>query len=356
MNGNGISSEAVSSVQFFRLLWGRFLGFDKELHGRLSRRYPKAIPTIDRWITAVVDRFLSNPVLAIVLAFIALILGVAGVRPLVLVSAGIGWFVCFLWAVRSRKLQELTVVARLSASLLVGTVLAFGFWGLGNWALVQHAKEEESSIPKTTPPSSSLSSPRSTKEPEEFPTAPNPPRSRPKQLKVSPPSQESLRPVQPTPPVMLAAAFVGPVSPAISVYNPSAEVIEGVLWEVVAFRTSDLCFFGFQTQKIDYIKPQSKSANMAMELATMPRNAEGCDGSIRDGDELTGSVSVDCSRCSIQTYVIHLTWKESGWYFESDLKGGFLVPKERTVEGRQKFIQLLTSDQFASRRIEIMPQ
>jgi hypothetical protein len=155
---------------------------------------------------------------------------------------------------------------------------------------------------------------------------------------------------------MLAAAFVGPVSPAISVYNPSAEVIEGVLWEVVAFRTSDLCFFGFQTQKIDYIKPQSKSANMAMELATMPRNAEGCDGSIRDGDELTGSVSVDCSRCSIQTYVIHLTWKESGWYFESDLKGGFLVPKERTVEGRQKFIQLLTSDQFASRRIEIMPQ
>ena len=92
---------------------------------------------------------------------------------------------------------------------------------------------------------------------------------------------------------------------------------------------------------------------MAMELATMPKNAEGCDGSIREGDELTGSVSIDCPHCSIQTYVVHLVWKKSGWYFESDVKGGYILPKDMSKEGRQKYVQSMTSEQFANRRIEI---
>lgn len=141
-------------MPFLRSLWNKFLEFDRGLHARLSARYPKAIPTIDHWITAIVDGFLSNPVLAVVLAFVALILGVAGLRPLVLVSASIGWAVCFLWAARSKRLQRLTVVARLLASMLTGTVLALGFWGFGNWALVQHGNQEESSIPQKVPQAS----------------------------------------------------------------------------------------------------------------------------------------------------------------------------------------------------------
>jgi hypothetical protein len=125
---------------------------------------------------------------------------------------------------------------------------------------------------------------------------------------------------------------------------------------MAAFRTSDLCFFGFQVQNMGFIKPQSKSGNMAMELATMPKNAEGCDGSIRAGDELTGSVSIDCPHCSTQTYIVHFVWGESGWYFESDLKAGFIVPKDMSNEGRQKYVQFYTNDRFASQRIEITQQ
>jgi hypothetical protein len=173
---------------------------------------------------------------------------------------------------------------------------------------------------------------------------------------VSPTPREPANPPQIETPVLLTAKFTDPASPSLSVYNPSADVVEDVLWDMVAFRTSDLCFFGFQTQKIDFIKPQSKSANMMMELATMPKNAEGCDGSIREGDELTGSVSIDCAHCSIQTYIVHLVWRKSGWYFESDMKAGYIVPKDMSNEGRQKYVQMLTSEQFASKRIEITLQ
>lgn len=361
-------------MRFVRLLWTRFLEFDRRLHGSLSKRYPTAIPTIDRWITAVVDRFLSSPVLAVVLAFVALILGVAGVRPLVLVSAGFGWIVCFLWAVRLKKLQELTIVTRLLTSVIAALVLAFGFWGLGSWALREHAREEASQsaglssskkAPEgSEPPESNI--PKPSQETPVNPAPKNPQQEAPLhparksesahklEPKVVPPiPQESTKPVEPQGPVVLTAEFTGPTSPAFSVYNPSADVVEGVLWSMAAVRNSDLCFFGFQTQKIDYIKSQSSGPKMLMELATMPRNAEGCDGSIKEGDELTGSISFDCPHCSIQTYIIHLVWKQSGWYFESDVKSGYILPKDTSKEARQLYIQTLMSEQFASKRIEI---
>ena len=172
----------------------------------------------------------------------------------------------------------------------------------------------------------------------------------------SPTPQESPKPAQPVASVMLKADFINPVSPSLSVYNPSTDVVEGVIWEMVAFRTSDLCFFGFQTKDVGYIKPQSKSANYEMDLATMPKSSNGCDGAIRPGDELTGSVSIDCPHCSIQTYIVHLVWQQSGWYFESDMKAGYVVPKDLSPDGRRKYIQLMTSEQFLSRRIEITQQ
>jgi hypothetical protein len=521
-------------MPFVRRLWDKFLEFDKGLHAKLSRHYPKAIPTIDRWITAVVDRFLSNPVLAVVLAFVALILGVAGVRPLVLVSAGIGWFVCFLWAARSKALQELTVIARLCASVLIGSVLALGFWGLGNWALTQHAKEEEGSTPKNMPQATSPEpSPQAAPAPSQPSNVPqgnqNPPpqpgvphtadksaklqgpdregttnanpldlvdfnpfkggsiynktsrqiyvlgitttvrslggdesrsipldfeipahdtkssfpneetgqwstldyqtadwlnawsnayatykqcahpivmlpsgiqlaqlrehyRTENKPLPVgdaeakiiyriggetrdevlpmkavifvqngcvpqSPTPQESPKPTQPVAPVMLTAEFINPQAPSIIIYNPSGDVVEHVNWAMVVFRTLDLSFYSFTTQTIDYIKTNSQSANYFMDLATMPKNIEGGDGHpLTDGEELTGSVSIDCPRCSINTYVIHLVWKRSGWYFESESKGAYLLPRDMSTSGRKAYIELLTSDQFASKRIEIKPQ
>jgi len=275
--------------------------------------------------------------------------------------AGIAWITAKVLSWEETRIHpNRQGISTLILLLGIGVFTASSFWISHRIEeLAGRAKEGHPVVPNPPPPNETEKPqpppPSSTQELKQLPAAPNRPKMRLKP-NVSPTPQEPAKPTQPETPVMLTAEFISPASPALSVYNPSADVEEGVLWEMVAFRTSDLCFFGFQTQRIDFIKPQSRSANMAMELATMPKNAEGCDGAIREGDELTGSVSIDCPRCSIQTYIVHLVWKESGWYFESDTKGGYIVPKDMSKEGRQKYVQFMTSEQFASRRIEIKPQ
>lgn len=153
--------------------------------------------------------------------------------------------------------------------------------------------------------------------------------------------------------VLLAATFTGPTQPSIAIYNPSEEVVENVLWEMVAFRASDLCMFSFATQAIGFIKAESSSANYAMQLATIPKITEPPGCVLKPGDELTGSVSIDCAHCSSHAYIIHLVWGQSGWYFESPIKGGLALPKNMSNDGRLQYIQTLTGEQFAAERAEI---
>jgi hypothetical protein len=155
--------------------------------------------------------------------------------------------------------------------------------------------------------------------------------------------------------VQLSAVFKNPSSLSLVVFNPSDDVAENVSWAMVAFRTSDLAFFGFQTQSIGYIKPHMESANYFMELATMPKSTDG-DGQIKEGDELTGSVSIDCPKCTIRTYLIHVVWKREGWYFESPLQGGYILPKDGSREGRARYIHETTGEQYVNQRIEVRPQ
>jgi hypothetical protein len=133
--------------------------------------------------------------------------------------------------------------------------------------------------------------------------------------------------------VLLKAEFINPSSLSIGLYNPSEDVVENVSWAMAAFRASDLCFFSFPTQAIGYIKPESRNANYAMPLSTMQKYNEGCDGVLRSGDELTGSVSIDCPRCSIHAYIIHLVWEQSGWYFEYPEKAGYVMLKDMSNKG-----------------------
>jgi hypothetical protein len=155
--------------------------------------------------------------------------------------------------------------------------------------------------------------------------------------------------------VQLSAVFKNPSSLLLTAFNPSDDVVENVSWGMVAIRTSDLAYFGFATQSIGYIKPHMESANYFMELETIPKNTDG-NGQIKEGDELTGSVSIDCPKCTIRTYIVHFVWKRGGWYFESPLKGGYIFPKDPSKEGRGKYIQELTGEQYANQRIEIRPQ
>jgi hypothetical protein len=166
------------------------------------------------------------------------------------------------------------------------------------------------------------------------------------------PHEEPQSPLPETP-VQLSAKFYNPQAPSIVVSNPSDHVVENVNYGIVLFRTADLSFFSFSTQTIGYVKPQTSSATYVMP--TTPASSEG-NAQLADGDELTGSVSVDCPKCKIQTYIIHFVWAHSGWFFESQQKAGYIVPKDMSKDGRAKYIQLLTSDMFAKERTEIVPK
>jgi len=152
-------------------------------------------------------------------------------------------------------------------------------------------------------------------------------------------------------PVQLSAAFYNPQAPSIVVSNPSDHVAENVNYGMVLFRTSDLALFSFSTQTIGYVKPRESTAPYLMP--TTPGYSEN-NARIADGDELTGSVSIDCPKCKIQTYIIHLVWGHNGWFYESPQKAGYVVPKDMSKDGRAKYIQLLTSDIFAKQRTEIV--
>ncbi len=156
-------------------------------------------------------------------------------------------------------------------------------------------------------------------------------------------------------PVQLSAVFENPSSLSLAVFNPSDDVVEDVSWAMVAFRASDLSYFGFETEPIGYIKPHARSLNYAMNLETIRKSTDG-DGQIKEGDELTGSVSIDRPKCTIRTYIVHLIWKRQGWYFEFPQQVGYVVPKDMSKEGRARYIRQLTDEQYANQRIEIKPQ
>jgi hypothetical protein len=162
---------------------------------------------------------------------------------------------------------------------------------------------------------------------------------------------EKIQSPLPETPVQLSAQFYDPQAPSIVVYNPSDHVVESVNYGMILFRASDLSYFSFSTQTIGYVKPQASSPPYSMP--TTPAVSEG-NVQLADGDELTGSVSVDCPKCKIQTYIIHLVWRRSGWFFESQQKAGYIVPKDMSKDGRAKYVQLFTSGVFAKERTEIV--
>jgi hypothetical protein len=144
-------------------------------------------------------------------------------------------------------------------------------------------------------------------------------------------------------PIMLSATIMNPLNPMIVVTNHSDQVAEDVTWAMILYRASDNVFFSYKTQTIGYIKANSISANYEMNL---PGNLGISDGNeqIKAGDDLTGSLSVDCPHCQIQTYVVHFDWGQSGWLYESEIKAGYIVPKNPlSKEARAAYIQALKS-------------
>jgi hypothetical protein len=150
--------------------------------------------------------------------------------------------------------------------------------------------------------------------------------------------------------VQLFVSLTNPSAPAITVENRSDRVAEGVRWSIVLYRISDQAFYSYVTQDMGYIKAHSKSPPYALDLNVRPR-APG-PGPIINGDELIGTLGVDCPLCAGSTLIVSFVWGKSGWFCEyQDGKGGHLLPRTQTTEVIDKFIRYLNVISPEERRV-----
>jgi hypothetical protein len=114
---------------------------DKLLHDSISRRYPKAIASLDRALVIVVDGVLQNPLFGLILFLILGILAVASGDYVVWTSILAAWAITFLWLARADKLKALTNVARFGILGLAALVLGLGFIQFGGWAISESRRQ-----------------------------------------------------------------------------------------------------------------------------------------------------------------------------------------------------------------------
>jgi hypothetical protein len=137
----------------------------------------------------------------------------------------------------------------------------------------------------------------------------------------------------------LKVSLINPTNPDLIVENQTDSVAEGILWELVIFRTTDQAFFSYATQNIGYVKAHSKSAPQSMSLNALVQ-APGGGGQIVNGDNLIGTLSIDCPTCSGTTLIVYFVWGSSGWFYVvPDGNGKLLMPKDLSKETVSRFIE-----------------
>lgn len=142
--------------------------------------------------------------------------------------------------------------------------------------------------------------------------------------------------------VELAVSLVGPADPAVVVENQSDDLVEGVKWELVMFRTTDQALFSYPAQDIGYIKPHSRSAAYSMRPNALPHAPGG--NQITDGESFIGTLAIDCPLCRGTTLIVSFVWGSSGWFYEvPDGNGRLLLPKGTSKETVSQFIENITA-------------
>jgi hypothetical protein len=124
--------------------------------------------------------------------------------------------------------------------------------------------------------------------------------------------------------VGLVVSLVNPAELSIVVDNQTDEVVEGVTWELVMFRTTDQAFFSYTTQNIGYIKQHSQSPRYGMVLNDLGQ-APGGGGKISNGESFVGTLAVDCPKCNGEYLIVSIVWGESGWFYQVPNGGAKLL-------------------------------
>jgi hypothetical protein len=149
--------------------------------------------------------------------------------------------------------------------------------------------------------------------------------------------------------IQLSVVIISPKYPALVVENVSDAVADGVRWQLIMFRTTDLAFFSWPAKDIGYIKARSKTAPFFMELNPPPHVPGVGDipggWSMSNGDNLIGSLIVDCALCKGATFLVSFTWGISGWFYEvPNYNAQLLIPNQPwTKETVSLYIETLNS-------------
>lgn len=184
----------------------------------------------------------------------------------------------------------------------------------------------------------------------------------PRDVKAAPAKAETTRTQTETPvpaigerkPIIISARIENVASPSIVVENLSNTLADHVTWELVLFRVSDLAFLSYVTADIGYVKGRSTSSRYFMDLENRQKFTEGGDPHLKNGDELIGSVALDCPDCKGATYIVHFVWGTSGWIYEVKSIGPkLMLPKDMTQSGRRQFVTALEQSVPQSERIPI---
>lgn len=135
----------------------------------------------------------------------------------------------------------------------------------------------------------------------------------------------------------LSVSLVDPNAPAIVLDNQTDNLIEGIQWELVMFRTTDQAFFSYVVQQIGYVKPHSKSPRFLMNLNAL---GQAGGGQIANGESFIGTLSVDCPTCLGTTLIVSFDWGNSGWFYKVPGGNGRLVlPKGLAKSEVSQFIE-----------------
>jgi hypothetical protein len=153
-------------------------------------------------------------------------------------------------------------------------------------------------------------------------------------------------------PISLEVTMGQPRDPVIRVENATDYLADRITWEFVAFRRSDLALLSYSTQNIGYVKAHSIGPNVLMSLNTLPRAPGG--GPLNNGDEVIGTLVVDCPLCRGESLIVDFVWGKSGWFYQvPDGKGRIWYPKTIDKETITGFMNELESTVKRKDRIPI---
>ena len=162
-------------------------------------------------------------------------------------------------------------------------------------------------------------------------------------------------------PIDIEAIISYPKCPAISLRNLSNRVATGLTWEITLFRTTNFNFTSsgqqqiyvtsLPTQQMGFVKAHSEDLPSTMFPEAYCRS----DGPIKEGDDLIGSLFVDCPECGKgTTYIVHLVWGKSGWYVHVNIpQGGMLIPIKLNTPIFHAYVQKWEKDMPGAYKIPI---